>query len=529
MAHVVFINPRTHWDIKNVTTRLPLAALYIGSVLKQQGYSMRLVDQRVDDSWALTLHEALKERPLWVGITAMTGRQIQWGVAASQIVREIDPTIPIIWGGVHPTILPDQTLDHVLVDGVVVGEGEITSLELTKRIEEHVEAHGTDTEVELDLHGVDGVVWKQGGKTIHNPPRGATEMDEWPELDYSLANVEDYVLAEVYGERSLQITTSRGCPMKCAYCYLGVVPDGRCYRAECAERTVAHIKRLIRDFNINSIHIIDDEFFTQFKRARKVCQMLLDEGIDVTLRANCRVDYLNRMSMDDLKLFRRAGFQHIYLGAESGSNRVLEFIEKGITTEEILKANQRLKEAGIEPKFSFMGGLPSETMDEVKETLHLMLRLVKENPKASCTPVQLYNPYPGTPLFDYCLQSGMAMPKSLEDWAEWALERVTYRWQNKRAEHFLEKVALFTFFVDGKTIAENAPIWYHRLGARIYGYIVRARIRLGIYAFMPEIRALRWEYHNSQRRKDRSRANRYEEPVAGPASQEPEASPGDTD
>ena len=87
-------------------------------------------------------------------------------------------------------------------------------------------------------------------------------MDELPLLDYGLVDVEKYVLAEVPGERSLQITTSRGCPMRCGYCYLTVVPDGRRYRAESPERTVERIARLLRLYGLNAIHIIDDEFFT---------------------------------------------------------------------------------------------------------------------------------------------------------------------------------------------------------------------------------------------------------------------------
>ena len=335
-------------------------------------------------------------------------------------------------------------------------------------------------------------------------------MNEWPFLDYSLLDIEDYILSEVPGERSLQITTSRGCPMRCGYCYLGTVPDGRCYRAEEPGRVVERIERMMQLCSIDTIHIIDDEFFTQFKRARAICQMLIDKGIRLTLRANCRIDYLNRMSMEDLQLFKRAGFKHIFLGAECGTDRMLEFINKDLTVDEIHAANQKLKKAGIAPKFSFMGGLPTETMDEVKTTLKLMVRIVRENPEAYCTPVQLFNPYPGTPLFDFCLQTGMVMPTTMEGWVDWACEQVNYHWGSPSDEHVLGKIALFSFFLDGKTIAENAPKLWLRLAARVYGVVVRARVRLGFYAFMPEVRAIRWEYHNSQRRKDRSRRNRYE-------------------
>ena len=341
MADVILIYPRTLWDIKNVTTRLPLAALYIGTVLQERGFSVRVIDQRVDDRWPDTLRNVLHQRPLWVGVSSMTGRQIRWGLDASRIVRDADPTI-----------LPEQTLDHPLVDVVAVGEGETTALELSQALR--------DLGPHADLNDVAGLVWQGGGQAVHNQPRPYTPMDEWPLLDYGLVDVESYILSEVPGERSLQITTSRGCPWHCAYCYLTVVPDGRRYRAEAPERTVERIERTISLFDLNAIHIIDDEFFTQRKRARRVCELIVERGIEVTLRTNCRIDYADKMSIDDLRLFRRAGFKHVYLGAESGNDRVLGFIKKDITREQILRVNRKFEQADISPKYSFMGGFPRD-------------------------------------------------------------------------------------------------------------------------------------------------------------------------
>jgi len=484
VSDVILIYPRTLWDIKNVTTRLPLAALYIGSMLQAHGFSVQVIDQRVDDRWPETLRHALAQRPLWVGISSMTGLQIKWGLAAAQIVRQIDPTIPVVWGGVHPTILPEQTLAHPLVDLVAVGEGEMTALELSRTLREEG--------VNADVSGIAGLVWKRNGELVFNRPRSFMPMDDLPPIDYSLVEIEHYILSEVPGERSLQITTSRGCPMHCGYCYLTVVPDGRHYRAESPERTVAHIERLVKEFNLNAIHIIDDEFFTQRKRARQVCELLIARGLQLTLRTNCRIDYIDRMDAEELALFRRAGFKHLYLGAESGNDRVLDLIEKGITREQIVRVNRKLKQAGIAPKFSFMGGFPSETVAEVKDTMRLMVQLVEENAEAYTTPVQLYSPYPGTALFEMCLQAGMAMPATLEEWTTSSWEHIDYSWLTPREERFLHKAAYFTFFLDGKTVAESMRSPLLRLTARVYGWLVRQRVKLDFYALMPEVTLIKW-------------------------------------
>jgi anaerobic magnesium-protoporphyrin IX monomethyl ester cyclase len=507
---VILIYPRTLWDIVNVTTRLPLATLYIGTVLQEHGYPVQIIDQRVDDDWPDTLRQALREPPLWVGISSMTGRQIYWGLQAAQIVRAAHPRALIVWGGVHPTILPEQTLAHPLVDLVAVGEGERTALELTCLLSQQVERprgrgleqNEVDGRASISLpegvRDIAGLVWQDEGRVVHNPPRSYTPMDELPLLDYDLVDVERYVLAEVPGERSLQITTSRGCPMRCGYCYLTVVPDGRRYRAESPERTVERIARLQRLYSLNAIHIIDDEFFTQLKRARRVCELILERGIEVTLRTNCRVDYIDRMDLDDLRLYRRAGFKHLYLGAESGNDRVLGFIDKGITREQIQRANAKLREVGIAPKFSFMGGFPTETIAEVKDTIHLMADLVHDNPDAYTTPVQLYSPYPGTALYDYCLRNGMAFPQSLEEWTESGWEHIDYSWLSRAEERFLQKAAYFTFFLDGKTVAESTRSPLVRLAARVYGWIVRQRVRVDFYGLMPEVHLIKWVLANSR-------------------------------
>jgi anaerobic magnesium-protoporphyrin IX monomethyl ester cyclase len=490
MPEVIFIYPRTLWDIKNVTTRLPMAALYVGAVLRERGFSVQVIDQRVDEHWPETLRRALRGRPLWVGVSAMTGQQIRWGLEAARIVRRADPTIPIVWGGVHPTILPEQTLAHPLVDVVAVGEGEITALELTQTLR----AGGP----QADLSQVAGLVWQRQGRAVHNAPRAYTPPDELPLLDYSLVKAEHYVLSEVPGERSLQITTSRGCPMRCGYCYLSAVPDGCRYRAESPERTVERIERMMRLFDLNAVHIIDDEFFTRRKRARRICELIVERGLRLTLRTNCRVDYVDRMSMDDLRLFRRAGFKHFYLGAESGNDRVLRFINKGISREQIARVNLKLKEAGIVPKFSFMGGFPTESIAEVKDTINLMARLVRDNPHAYTTPIQLYSPYPGTPLYEYCLRLGMNMPQTLEGWAESGWEHIDYSQLSPAEDRFLHKAAHFTFFLDGKTVAESARSWLMRPAARVYSWIVRRRVQFDFYACMPEVTLIKWALANSR-------------------------------
>jgi radical SAM superfamily enzyme YgiQ (UPF0313 family) len=489
---VVLVNPQTDFDIRNVTTRLPLAMLYIGSALAREGFSVRIVDARVDPQWEDSLSQALDSSALWVGVTSMSGAQIRWGLKAAQVVRDTDATIPIVWGGVHPSILPEQTCIHPLVDIVCVGEGEITAVELTHRLRRDGPR--------ADLGDIPGLVWKRDSAVIHNAPRPPLNMDDLPSIDYGLVDIAPYILAEGPGQRSLVITTSRGCPMRCGYCYLGVLPEGRRYRAESPERAVDRLQQLSHLSGVNTFHILDDGFFTQVQRVRRICEIILERRLEFRLRAACRIDYVNRMDHDTLALFRNAGFEHLFLGAESGSDRVLKFIQKGVTRADMVEANHRLLKARITPKFSFMGGFPTESLEEVKATLRLMIELVGQNPNAYCTPIQIYSPYPGTPLFDFCLEQGMDAPKSLEEWSDWSWETINFSQLTPAENEVLKKIAIFSFFIDGKTIPENAagrPLM--AAVARLYGAYVRARIRTGCYACMPEVTPIKTAMDHTRR------------------------------
>ena len=487
---VVLVFPRTRWDIAGVTTRLPLALLYLGSFLGRAGYSVRIIDQRVEPGWREILRAILERPPLWVGVTCMTGGQISSGLQAAALVRQVAPAVPLVWGGVHPSILPEQVLAHELADVVVIGEGEQTALELTAAFAEP--ASGAASHLDPSrLQRVAGIAFSRDGAVVRTEPRLHLDMQKLPELDYSLVPAQSYLLREVGSERSLQLTSSRGCPMRCGYCYLGSVPGGRRYRAEPPEGTADAIAALGQRFGVNAVHIIDDEFFIRIERARRVCELLLERGVRLGLRANCRVDALDRMDPETLRLLRRAGFHHLYLGVESGNDRVLDFIEKGIRTEQVLRVNEKLSRAGIAPKYSFMAGFPTETLEEVKDTLQLMLRLVRDNPLARTTPLQLYTPYPGTPLYHRCLQDGLQVPDRFQGWSDWGWERCSSQWLAPAIRSFLEKAAYFTFFLDGKTVAESLASPWLRLAARAYGGYVRERIRRDLYRFMPEVALIR--------------------------------------
>ena len=147
--------PRSGWQPQR-RVELPLGLLSIATPLDLQGYRIKIIDEFANPNWKRELLEALTEKPLCFGVTCMTGPQILHALAACRLVRERYPDVPIIWGGIHASLLPEQTLENPYPDIVVVGEGEETFLELVKALESG-----------SPLSNVSGICYKENGKIHH--------------------------------------------------------------------------------------------------------------------------------------------------------------------------------------------------------------------------------------------------------------------------------------------------------------------------------------------------------------------------
>src|SRR3989338_5956638 len=202
---IILIYPKTGQDVgSNVAP--PHALLTIAAPLVKKGYRVKIVDQRRDPHWRRTVSAHLAKRPICVGISSMTGTQIHFALEAARFIRQIDDgRTPIVWGGAHPTILPEQTLKNEYVDIVYIGESDITFMEL-------VEALRT----KAPLAGVKGIAFKDGAKIVMTQKRELINVEDLLPIPWDIINVEDYIQPDFYlkkSPRTLDIgQTSRGCP-----------------------------------------------------------------------------------------------------------------------------------------------------------------------------------------------------------------------------------------------------------------------------------------------------------------------------
>lgn len=426
---IILIYPKTGMDFGS-TVAPPHSLLTIAAPLHEEGYDIEIIDQRVDKDWQRKLIEALSEGAICAGISCMTGTQIHFAIEVAKVIRKsANGKIPIVWGGPHPSILPEQTLGSEYVDIVCVGEGDVTFSKIVKAIEEN-----------RPLDDIKGVVFKGGGKAVVNPPASLIDMEELLPVPWELINVKNYIHPDMYLKRSRVLDigqTSRGCPFNCGFCCSASLRM-RKWRAMSVKKSLERIIDPVKRFNLDGVWIRDDEFYIDRDRANKICEEIVRENLNIRwYTSGTRVDVFNKASDEQTALLKESGAHVLKFGAESGTNRILKLVNKGITVEETLKTNLKAGRHDIIPAFALMIGFPTETFKEIDDTIDLIFRLKRDNPKAQFETMAIYTALPGTPMYDLALKHGLKPPQDLAGWVDWNFDE--YDFSGKRIPWFNAK------------------------------------------------------------------------------------------
>lgn len=429
MAQMILFRPRFHY-LSGGNPPVPWGPLYIGSALSHKGYSIQLIDEFLDPGWRQFLPEMLQKRPICVGVSAMTGSQIDYGLSLSRFVKRHDPQIPVVWGGVHASLFPRQTLAEDAVDCVVVGEGEETIVETVQCLEQH-----------KSLASVKGIGFKQNGHVYLNPLRLPPDLNSLPRIDYSLIDVNAYLGKRFGAERSFELCTSRGCPHSCRFCYNARF-SRHTWRSLSVELIFSYLHEVIAKFNVDAVTWREDNFFVDQQRVKEIAHRIIREGIRIYWHADCRIDYLDRYDDNFIELLKKSGCHTLTLGAESGSDRMLHRICKGITRKQILSVSEKLSRYGIYQNYHFMLGMPGENREDVMQTLTLIDLLRRGNRFFGriCGP-SLYTPYPGTEMYDDCKKMGIVIPESLAGWSGMDWYSCHLSWISRKERKRIEALA----------------------------------------------------------------------------------------
>ncbi len=402
----------------------PLGLLSLAASIREEGFTPVIIDGATTPNF---LDAIAKEVPdaFAFGISVLTGPMILDAIAASGVVRQVRPDLPITYGGWHPTLLSAQTLREKYVDIVVRHQGEKTLTEILKR-----QATGAT----LDL--VAGCWFKRNGEIIANGDRPSTPLSSLPLPAYDLVDFEPY--AQATGGRKLPYATSVGCPYACNYC-TDMVFYNRRFNPQTVSGVVSEMIHLVERYGLDEISLVDSNFLVDTRRAVALAKGFLERGARFRWTFQASTDLLCRMRDEEVGLLAASGVSHIGFGTESASPEILRKMHKAHQKiEDMFEAARKCRDAGIRATYNLIFAYPGEEDRHRRETLRVMGEIAEQFENVTFSP-NLFTPYPGIPIWPELLEAGMHEPQSLEEWASVGLGQAELPWLSGRASAELSR------------------------------------------------------------------------------------------
>lgn len=369
----------------------------LAGTLEREGHDCRIVDITFleDHEVAGAYRRVLEEyKPDLIGVSC---RSTEWETAQAML-RMADPGVPVIAGGPHPTIAPEEVIADKCIDMLVRGEGEEAIIDLINRIEGGV-----------SLTDMPNLWIKQDGEIHRNDVRpliqdmDALAMPRWDIWDerhfrehYQQVFSPD---AKIFGD----LETSRGCPYSCPYCLTPVMQQlykgkGKYHREKSARRIIAEVEKFIQDKNIDYVRFVDETFILNRKRLREFCELY--KGIHLPFSFSTRPE---TVSDEMMRLLAGAGARAVSFGLESGNEQYRrEMLNRRTNQQEVIDAVALAKKYDVKTFAFVMIGLPNENRALIQDTLELINLL-----KPDIFQITIFYPFEGTPFYDYCIKEGL--------------------------------------------------------------------------------------------------------------------------
>ncbi len=413
MLDALLINPSLFKKESNIWQKIDscfpsLGLASIAAYARKQGFSVKIIDAPAERISVEGFEDYLKNgfsdfEARLVGFTATTA-SIKNAYEMAKAAKKVYPEAKIVFGGAHPTALPNEVIGQPEIDLAVRGEGEITFSEILSG---------------RDPTEINGLVYKKDDQIFFTSERERIgNLDELPFPAYDLLPMEKYYPAKGSYERlpAISMLASRGCPGRCTFCNK-ILGERMVFRS--ADSLVEEIKMLYRDFGIRQIMFYDDTFTVYKENVKRFCELLLLQKIDIAWCCFSRVDYVD---FNLLKLMKKSGCHQIMYGIESGDQSVLDSINKKIDLDLAREIVKLTKQAKIDVRGAFMIGNPIETKETVLKTLKFAIEL---NPEIAI--FNITTPYPGTEMFKEANEKGLLMTY---DWDDYDLSKPVMNLEN---------------------------------------------------------------------------------------------------
>jgi len=393
-----------------------MGALYLCDALEKSGIECRFV--RCD-----TAPEELEKlirsfRPAAIAMSVITSFDIPLFVNLSRHVKKVFTGMPVIWGGVHPSLNPEQCAAEDFIDHVITGQGEEALPEMALSIAKGGKpdriVHGKRTR-DLDAF---------------SPRWEKLDLSKFVFLEqhsvHSQGKIDDDKKAHIARKHVFYyLLTSRGCVYRCTFCsepLAGVnntgdgKPNWHAHSYEWVENEVRRIKELVssRGLSIDGIGIWDDMFWVDRKRAYRILDLLKRENLGYLIEA--RADHLIK---DDAALLRKlgdTGCMQVFVGAESADQKTLDYLRKGTRVNDyrkIIKLGEKFK---VAVRLSLIVGFPGETDESVNRTIDFSEQVTSESRYASISGPKIFTPYPGTVEYERAVKRGFVVPQNTLQW-----------------------------------------------------------------------------------------------------------------
>lgn len=408
--HAIIIRPTAAKHPHKAGKILPFGLLYLAESLERKGYAVSLIDTTNEEALK-SVDKAISNDTIAIGISTMSGFQLGNAIAISRRLKLKYPGMPLVWGGIHPTLLQRQTLENEFVDYIVWGEGEEVFHRLLGTIK------NKDFKA---LKDISGIGFKQNGKIYLTRNSGYTSLDRKFGLPYHLLDMDQYARSLKIGyKREYLIWASRGCPWRCKFCSNSnsIWPNTK-VRYHTIDHVVSDVKVLVNKYGADIITIGGENFLLSEKRLIEILEAIRKEGIFINYRFTTRIDLILKVKDETWELMKEYGLVSVGIGAESGSQRMLDYMGKGISVEQIYKVNELLTRHKFYKVYNFLYCTPRETVEDVKMTLKCISDIARTS--LYCPhPFNVmceYIPLPGTEMHEDSIRHGFASPERIEDW-----------------------------------------------------------------------------------------------------------------
>jgi radical SAM superfamily enzyme YgiQ (UPF0313 family) len=407
---------------------VPIGLLAVASMIPLDKYEVKIYEGFPDMQGELL--DNLKDA-LCVGISVITGVQIHYGLQIASQIKKKYPELPIIWGGYHSSIMPEQTVANNNVDIVVRGYGERTFAEMVESI-----ACGKS------LDGILGITYKKDGVVYANPDREIEDINNFPALPYHLIDLSKFII-EKDQKKTIEYISSRGCPFNCGFCADAIVYK-RKWNCLSSERVIKDLEWLSKHYDFEAVRFLDSNLFVDENRISEICLGIIRLGLKFSwINCNGTASILRKYSSETWGVLHKANCKNILIGAESGFPLALKIVGKPSTVEDTIEIAHITKKYNISVTYSFMFGfpydLPKEQLkniqrEELVQTMRIICKFIKAEGIMPEVLLFKFTPYPGSPLFKQSLKMGFIPPNNLEEWGKVTLDEVKIPWVDRKLD-----------------------------------------------------------------------------------------------